>query len=251
MRKIKSLGLVGALYVISFAFMACSKNDGEGVEKPSSSKRIVKINVDKGSYVEETSFQYDSQGRLISEEKNWNTHSDKTTYTYNETSIIKKLKGDMWTASDNFTLSNGRIIRDVDESETVRNYTYDDSGYLIKQTFENEAQFNSGTIQFEWSDGNLIKYTKTRDEGSSTVYTITYSDISWPKNFFIEWDGTNIEAVLEPMGAFGKMPRYLPQKISLSSGREYTIDYTMVDGYVTKYIIQTSEKSEIYTLVWE
>lgn len=252
MRKIKNFGLVGGLFVISFAIMACSKNDGVDEEKPSSSKRIVKISEDRGSYVEETSFQYDSQGRLITEKSNWITHYETRNYTYNETSIIRKQEGDMGSASStNYTLSDGRIIREVRDESITKDYTYDDSGYLMKQTYDGGTQSDSGTILFEWSDGNLMKYTKTRDGGSSTVYTITYSDIAWPQNFFIEWDGTNIEAVLEPMGAFGKMPRYLPKKISLSSGREYTIDYTMADGYVTKYIIQTSEKSEINTLVWE
>ena len=209
---------------------------------------------------------HDSQGRVVkkteTETYGRQESSTTTTYTYGNNTIISKIQGD-WNNGEihTFTLSDGRITKDVEESRSrnsyTYNYTYDSNGYLKTQVFTDDSDYpNSGRIEFIWTDGNLTKISKVWDDGESYSMTISYSSIPWPKNWMHYWKGTNMDKILEPLGAWGKMPKNLPLKYVQvdddGNTEELTIDYTIENGEITKIIFQGNmyDNTEIYTIEW-
>lgn len=71
-----------------------------------------------------------------------------------------------------------------------------------------------------------------------------------------------IDGTLEPLGVWGNMPKNLPSKVVQSSNdfnSEYTYDYTIEDGVITKIVITGNGTeydrpivgTEIVTFEWE
>lgn len=254
------VALMMAAVIGSTAFVSCSSDDEESPKGGgTTSKRIVKMTWSNGDEIDITTFDYDSQGRVVKViETDMYGNSEETattTYTYGENTIIRKTQGD-WNDGDTYTytLSDGLITKEVYWKQN--NYTYDSNGYL--KTYIRE----DNKTEFTWTDGNLTKYTEVWGDDYSTfttTTTVSYSDILWPQNYMQYWDGTDMDIVFEPLGAWGKMPKYLPKKYvevyDDGTSREWTLDYTIENGEIVKVIYQSIEdgeiSTEITTIEWE
>lgn len=261
------VALMMAAVIGSTAFVSCSSDDEDGTKGGgTTSKHIAKMTwTYNDGWSETTTFDYDSQGRVvkknITEIGGW---SSTTTYTYGENTIISKCISDNEEEIHTYTLSNGRIIKDVQNnsygssSYTFSN-TYDSNGYIISQEYDISG--DDCTTTFTWTNGNLTKHlTPWGDNGDGkTEVTISYSDIAWPQNWMqdFEWDGCDV--ALEPSGVFGKMPKNLPKRIVLydgyyvyDKGYAYTIDYTIENGEITKIIYQYDDGDmAVCTIEWK
>ena len=227
MRKSILFVLLGLLVSVT-AFMACGGDDepSSGVT-PQSSKHVAKIITEEGSSFYESSFTYDSQGRVIKVTETesgtgTNSHSE-TEYQYGEMLIISKMKGEgtysngqsfTRTESHSYTLENGRIVKDEEKqnsSSSTDIFSYDANNYLS----------SINTKMLTWSDGS-----------------------------------SNMDANLFAIGYYGNIPKNLPSKTIASETSGYTYDYTFEGSYVTKAVItpfvedNKSHKS-ISTIIWE
>ena len=267
MRKSILFVLLGLLVSVT-AFMACGGDDessnnsstptnNETPSNPESPKHIAKIITEEGSSFYESSFTYDSQGRVIKVTETesgtgTNSHSE-TEYQYGEMLIISKMKGEgtysngqsfTRTESHSYTLENGRIVKDEEKQASSLNstsssrtdtFSYDANNYLS----------SINTTMLTWSDGNLIKLGDRSFE---------YSNYPWVKGFPLYLESSNMDANLFAIGYYGNIPKNLPSKTSRTSGATY--DYTFEGSYVTKVVItpfvenNKSHKS-ISTIIWE
>lgn len=251
------VGLMTAALIATAAFVSCSSDDDESSNGGggATSKRIVRAN--------DATIDYDSQGRIV-----MITGNDYvTTYTYGENTIIRKTQDDWGEKTNTYTLSNGLITKSVYKgSNTITTtYTYDSNGYMASQIEDIEDKYAPYTnkLALTWTDGNLTKLSEVQQHGDGysfrTTVTISYSDILWPQNFVMFWDktGLEIDAALEPLGVWGKMPKNLLNKIVsvydyYGDTFERTIDYTVENGEITKIIEQRSDgDTEILTLEWK
>ena len=253
MRKSILFVLLGLLVSVT-AFMACGGDDepSSGVT-PQSSKLVAKIITEEGSSFYESSFTYDSQGRVIKVTETesgtgTNSHSE-TEYQYGEMLIISKMKGEgtysngqsfTRTESHSYTLENGRIVKDEkkqNSSSSTDIFSYDANNYLS----------SINTKMLTWSDGNLIKLGDRSFE---------YSNYPWVKGLPLYLKGSNMDANLFAIGYYGNIPKNLPSKTIASETSGYTYDYTFEGSYVTKVVITPfvedikSHKS-ISTIIWE
>ena len=262
MEKLYSrMSLIMALMIGATAFVACSSDDDDdeapqGGGGETTSKRIAKITFEIDDESSITTFEYDSQGRVVKKNETYGyngNYNSTTTYTYGENTITSY--GD-----DNivctYTLSNGLVTKWVEEYKSdyypysyTYDCTYDSNGHIITLQGTDNEDFT-----WTWTDGNLTKLSKK----GSYSFTISYSNISWPQNWMHYWKGTNIDRVLEPLGAWGKMPKNLPTKFVrvYDNGKTngWTIDYTIENGDITKAIFQDldgANSPEIYTFEWE
>lgn len=252
------VALMMAAVIGSTAFVSCSSDDEESPKGGgTTSKHIAKMTWSDGDEIETTTFDYDAQGRVVKVVATdiyvGGGSSATTTYTYGGNTIISKTHGG-WNDGDTYTytLSDGLITKEVYWKQN--NYTYDSNGYLKSQILDD------GTTEFTWTDGNLTKYTEVSfTDAYTTTTTVSYSDILWPKNWMHYWKGTNMDHFLEPLGAWGKMPKYLPKKFvrvyNDGTSMEWTLDYTIENGEIVKVIYQSIEdgeiSTEINTIEWE
>ena len=237
--------IITALFV-SVVLVSCSNDEGDEKIGASSSKHIVREIYDDGRNIVMTEYFYDSRGRVIktneTEADSRGTKSATSTYTYGEGTIISQTKGD-WNNGEvhTYTLSDGIVSKEiirVGQEHNNNDYYYDSDGHIKTKKFYGGA--NNGELQFSWSDGVIKQYTKHWNNDSDTyTYTISYSNIPWPKNFIFYWKGTDMDAVLEPLGAWGKMPKYLPVKFERSDGSVFSVDYVIENGMVTKVIFDS------------
>lgn len=264
MKKLSSrLAFMMAMAVCTTAFVSCSSDDEDDPKGgETTSKRIVKMTWSDGDEINITTFDYDSQGRVMKIKETevggkYDEASITTTYTYGGNTIFSKTQGD-WNNENahTYTLSNGRIIKDIESGgdNGTHTYAYDNNDYVILQTYVHDV--DSGKIDFTWTDGNLTKYSDTRDDGSSYTYNISYSNMLWPQNWIHYW--IHMDVVFEPIGAWGKMPKNLPTKSVCVSSDGYTdgwtIDYIIENGLITKTIwkdLNDPSHTEITTFEWE
>ena len=253
-------------------FSSCGSSDDEDKSRidngpdSQSSKYILKRTYSNGSSIWESTYAYDSESRVTkiaeSRKSGNRTTSATKTYVYGGNTIISKNVGD-WNDGEvhTFTLNDGLIVRNVEgaigKNAYTYNYVYDDRGYIKSLSFADDSEFSvSGFMQFIWTDDNLTKIVKSLDSGIMTTTTISYSTIPWPRNWFQYWNGSNMDEELDPLGAWGKMPNYLPTKFTTTksngNNEEWTIDYTLENGDITKMVYKDSNGSdiEVYTLVW-
>ena len=172
--------MMAAVVIGSPVFTSCSNDDDNDSEDSESgemtSKHISKMTWSDGDKLEVTTYEYDSLERVVKKTKTViegrSEYSTTTTYTYGENTIISKTQGDSNDGETHtYTLSNGRMIRDVEEDNGrisyIRNYTYDSNGYLILQTFGDDSDDSySGKMEFGWNDGNLVASSKSPYSGS-------------------------------------------------------------------------------------
>lgn len=268
MRKSILFVLLGLLVSVT-AFMACGGDDepSSGVT-PQSSKHVAKIITEEGSSFYESSFTYDSQGRVIKVTETesgtgTNSHSE-TEYQYGEMLIISKMKekgtysnGQSFTFSEthSYTLENGRIVKDEEKQGSSLNstssswteiYSYDANNYLssISATGSN---IPSETKIIKWSNGNLIKLGNSSFE---------YSSYPWAKGFPFYLKGSNTDGILFSMGYYGNIPKNLPSKYTYSETSGFTYEYSFEGGYVTKVVttpfVETNKiQKSISTIIWE
>ena len=255
------VALMMAAVIGSTAFVSCSSDDEESPKGGGmTSKRIAKMTWSDGSKIETTTFSYDAQGRVVKViETDMRGGSESstttTTYTYGGNTIISKahyVSGNYENEETHtYTLSDGLIVKEVENYTSgssyssytnTYNYTYDSNGYLKTKDRD---------VEFTWTDGNLTKW----DRGDY-MYTVSYSDISWPQYYMAYINGTSIDLFLEPLGVWGKMPKNLPKKMvrvySDGETEAYTIDYTVENGEITKCISQHNDGyTEIITFEWK
>ena len=276
-KTISFLSLLFGLFVCVTVFSACggddepssggnngsSNNQTSGNDQtpntPQSSKHVAKIITEEGNSFYESSFTYDSQGRVtkVTETQSGtgtNSYSE-TEYQYGEMLIISKMtreetltNGQFITHSEthSYTLDNGRIVKDEDKQGSSLNstissrtdtFSYDSNNYLS----------SIGSKIITWSDGNLIKLGNRSFE---------YSNYPWVKGFPLYLKSSNMDANLFAIGYYGNIPKNLPSKTIASETSGYTYDYTFEGSYVTKAVItpfvedNKSHKS-ISTIIWE
>lgn len=264
-KSITKLAIMMAMFMSVTIVVSCGGDDDEvdgggSVVNPASSKRISKMkcvedNSVTGRWENEEYFFYDSQGRVIKlkEIKFGKDASVSTTIFDYEGNVINSITDTKWgTEKHNYILSNGRIIKDEENSDYITNYSYDNNGYIIS------SESPSKKILFTWTNGNLTKYTEYTEAPDNYSIQMEYTSIPWPKNFFFYIKGTNMEKCLEPLGAWGKMPKNLPSKYKAGDGTETFMDYsyTIENGLVTKidiyYRISIYEYlTATYTIEWE
>ena len=171
-KYISILSLTLGLLVSTIAFVACGSSDddstGGNSSDKQSSKHIIKIIEEEGGSIYESTFTYDSQGRVIkiieseSSGEGTNSHSEKT-YQYGETVIItKEITQESWSngqifsssESHSFTLENGLIIKDeerqsnnTNSSTHTYNNAYNADGYLISITESGSGNNNSKEVK--------------------------------------------------------------------------------------------------------
>ena len=251
--------LMATLVIGSTAFVSCSSDDEDGSNGGmETSKRIKKITDKYDGGITTITFDYDAQGRVIKKLETENKWKCKTTYAYGDNTISSKNdEGETHT----YTLSDGRITKDVVRdgggySDTY-NYTYDSNGYLKSRSFS-----YSETKELTWADGNLTKTSTLLGNDDSYNWVISYSNISWPKNFMLDVEYLPIDNALEPLGVWGRMPKNLPSK-AVHSGKdiniEYTYNYTIEGGVITKIVITDNgiaegepiAETETLTIEWE
>ena len=253
--------------LLCMTFLSACSGDEENANEINNnpSRHIVKISYGNGNSIEETTYDYDNHGRVIMATETWITSNSSisatTTYTYGGSTIISNTQGDFDRGSCTYSLSaDGLIVKSAENSYAGSSYSYthsyDKDGYLISQSFNDIDGFFSGKILYNWEDGNLTKIAKYDDDGGSYILTIDYSSIPWPKNWMLYWKGTNMDEVFELIGAWGKMPKFLPNKFTYDYGDGWTIDYVIEKGEIVKVVFRDLEDtdksaSEVYTVEWE
>ena len=279
-KNLSILSLLFGLFVCVTMFSACggddepssggnngSSNNSSIPSNPQSTKHIAKIITEEGSSFYESSFTYDSQGRVtkvIETQSGTGTNSlSETTYQYGEMLIVSKMNGEgtysngqsfTRTESHSFTLENGRIVKDEEKQGSSLNsiissrtdtFSYDANNYL--SSISSKGSDNESGTKITWSDGNLIKLGNRSFE---------YSNYPWAKGFPLYLKGGNMDANLFAMGYYGNIPKNLPSKYYTSETSGATYDYTLEGNYVTKVVItpfvenNKSHKS-ISTIIWE
>lgn len=253
-KTISLLCLLFGLFVCVTAFSACGGDDesSSGVP-PQSSKHIAKIITEEGSSFYESSYTYDSQGRvtkIIGTESGTSTNSySEIEYQYGEMLIVSKMKekgtysnGQSFTFSEthSYTLENGLIVKDKDDDYRTTTFSYDSNNYLKSIT-------DSETKMLTWSNGNLIKLGDNSYE---------YSSFPWPKGFPFYLKGSNVDANLFAIGYYGNIPKNLPSKYYQSEDYGFTYEYSFEGGYVTKVVttpfVETNKiQKSISTIIWE
>ena len=261
-KRFSFLSLLLGLFICVTVFSACGSdnepssggNSGSGSsETPQSSKPVVKITTEEGSSFYESSYTYDSQGRvtkIIGTESGTSTNSySEIEYQYGEMLIVSKMKekgtysnGQSFTFSEthSYTLENGRIVKDEEKqnsSSSTDIFSYDANNYLT----------SIDTKILTWSDGNLIKLGDRSYE---------YSSYPWPKGFPFSLKGSNMDANLIAIGYYGNIPKKLPSKYTYSETSGFTYEYSFEGGYVTKVVItpfvETNKiHKSISTIIWE
>ena len=265
-KSLSILSLLFGLFVCVTLFSACGGDDepssggngGSGSsDTPQTSKHVAKIITEEGNSFYESSFTYDSQGRVTKVTETLsgtgtNSYSE-TEYQYGEMLIISKMtreetltNGQFITHSEthSYTLDNGRIVKDEEKQGSSLNstissrtdtFSYDANNYLS----------SINTTMLTWSDGNLTELGNRSFE---------YSNYPWVKGFPLYLESSNMDANLFAIGYYGNIPKNLPSKTSRTSGATY--DYTFEGSYVTKVVItpfvenNKSHKS-ISTIIWE
>ena len=274
-KRFSFLSLLFGLFTCVTVFSACGSdnepssggNSGSGSsETPQSSKHVVKITTEEGNAFYESSFSYDSQGRvtkIIETESGagTNSHSEKT-YQYGEMLIVTKSvmevtysngQSSSLSESHSYTLENGRIVKDEEiqasngnSSSSIETFSYDANNNLSSISSKG-SNIESETKIITWSDGNLIKLGNRLFE---------YSNYPWAKGFPFYLKGSNTDANLFAMGYYGNIPKNLQSKTYTSEKSGWTFDYTLEGNYVTKVVVtplvetNKSQKS-ISTIVWE
>ena len=201
-------------------------NDSSGGdERPTTVKRIIKSTCDwtiysgsqKYSGTNITVYAYDEQGRLISDvevssnENKMPGHNYK--YTYDGTSFSKMLS------------DNGVQMSSV----TLTTHLFQHNGYMLS-----------------WSDDVLTSYKNY--SSSTSTYTVNYTNILWPENFFGPLS-LFFGNALCAYGVHGKLPRYLPVSVDAnyyypSSGN--TVENKDVEKY--SYILNDNGTVKEWTL---
>lgn len=241
------------MLLVAFAamvFVSCSDDDDDNVT-PFGGKQISKITYtdnDDGE-IESYTYDYDKQGRIISESAVYSQHeSDLTTYTYETNKITEKIinaySGNTHIWQTVYTLdSKGRIISSINEREETNIYSYDDKGQLIKISGEDN-------IRFTWENGNL---TKVEWNGYTTKYTYNRNE---NKNIGINYFSENMpNNILFNYGYFGAKNKNLMASTQEDSDSPYTNEYEFdKNGNVTtmkEYRIENGTKTLKTTVIVE
>ena len=269
-KRFSFLSLLLGFFVCVTVFSACGGDDepSSGVNNGSSNnnqKHVAKIITEEGSSFYESSFTYDSQGRVIKVTETQsgtgtNSHSE-TEYQYGEMLIISKMKGEgtysngqsfTRTESHSYTIENGLIVKDVRDyiynegssDKTTRTFSYDANKYLSSIS-RSDPDTDSETKAITWSDGNLTKLGKRSFE---------YSNYSWAKGFPFYIESSNVDEFLFANGYYGNIPKNLQSKTYTSEKSGWTFEYTIEGNYVTKVVIshfEDASKTQTMTFVWE
>lgn len=221
MKTVRFIGMAVMMAVGSFGFTACSGDDDED-GGGSGSGALIKQIIGVTDSDDDCTFEYDAMGRVIK--------ANSRTYTYGENAIYVN-------GSKEYELSNGRIVKEG-EYDT---HSYDNKGYL-----QHDGDGSDGYYTYTWKDGNLVKY------GNKYQYwTVTYSKMKWPKGWMHYWKSTEMDAYLEPSGAWGKMPKNLPSVMTEynkdgSVYRTFTFEYGVENNRITQLIETANYPNESY-----
>ena len=275
-KNLSILSLLFGLFLCVTVFSACGgddesssgDNNGSG-SIPQTSKHVAKIITEDGSRIFESTYTYDSQGRVIkvisTESATYENIRTVTTYQYGETVILLKEDEEVIEKSQSFnksrsyayTVENGRIVKYKDGS-TIYTYSYDANNYLSSVCIEYNNE--SRTVNITWSNGNPIKAGNV---------TYSYSNYDRVKGSGFSLSGCGMNGSLGNYGYYGNTPRNLLSKSSNRSAltdeeikeneyalNEWSYEYTFQDNYITKIIYTPTKENNknhktISTIIWE
>ena len=237
--------------VLILGFTSCGGDDESDNENggTTSSKRIAKVIDEESGYINEISFTYDSEGRVVRVVQNGNDSKfgpivSELTYQYSDTHIESYKHGQYSSRSHTYTLSNGLIVKDVEENLRsgdiiTSTYTYDDNGYMTSLTYRESGGYTE-KLNCVWKEGNLM---------SLADHEYSYSNILWSNRLFFYFDGSGIDQYLWSAGYFGKIPKYLPLTDSFN---DVSYEYTLCDGLVSEIrMIERGKVTYRRSYVWE
>ena len=269
----KIIMMVGAM-LLTIGFTACGSDDddnnnavtenqgGTGGNQDGTSTEIPSpyLTDASGNKIQVASigglmFSYDENGKLTEIRSSYRTYQLGETFTFtNYRSTDRKTESAFTTNDKGLIVTSeykyGKIVDsnwNVSETET-RNYNYNSENQLTGITYtrtyieESESGTRTGTVSFNWVDGNLISiidtstdsYTKNTGEqkvkNDKDTYTFEYGN---QVNVFKQVPAIVCEAAIdindiEMLGALGLIgvgPTYLPTNCTHTDkdGRQYTI----------------------------
>lgn len=268
LKAVSSLFLVFA----TVGLVACGDDDGDdggGGSSSGSSKVPAPYLVDSNgnkiqvSSVYNTSFTYDSDGKLTGLIYNDRTYTIGSTFTLSYSDEKRSYKCSILTNSDGLItqLSYTKTKTDGESETQTENFQYNSNRQLTKVnmsgTFveENEKGSFSGNMAFTWSNGNLMSYTYNYNESytnkkgekksdtENKTYTFEYGNQvnSFKQLPTTVWEHAIDISGIESLGALGLLgvgPVNLPTGYTKTDG-EYTNSYTLSyilnnDGSINK-----------------
>jgi hypothetical protein len=253
-----------ALLAFSMVFMsACSDDDGDGkgVEVKASPLKTVGV-VYEGDGVETFEFIYDANGRVTSINNIWTAEGEEPDepsviefdYTVANELTITRNGGETVYAID----ADNRITKEYWNEEKTEwlGYVYNSDGFMT-----NVVEHYDGEDHDKWlidvSNGNVIRHTRFRDDGTA----------SFVKEFtFITSGAGNVSALQQTNivdsqwkvvgGFYGKASKRLVSALNYWDGvgeeanvRTTTITYPVFDeeGRITTMVRSGSDWSESFT----
>lgn len=282
--------ILAVLFIVSLVTCSCDKNsNGNEAETASSGDKVTRIDV-RSYYDSEESFDkilcfsYDKTGNVNSFSVLYPSDTDPAGritegYMYSmessPSSLVleidyRMLKYDginddyavdvetYQDVADNFEVIEGRVSSVEEYSGTFFSfyplqYGYDDNGYLISKTDEND-DYNS--LSLEWNEGNVIKYRQA--ESNSLIVDFQYTDHAAPAelgNFLTDFIINRLSSFTSPYVFFtGNGSKNLPSYVSFrTSDSEYSLniefEYEFSDGKVSLMTCTLDESSYVYTYV--
>ena len=236
------------LFVFSlFSISGCGDNESDN-ENMSDSKHISKIIEETKGIVNEYTFTYDSNGRVVELIRNSTSSKASGTrkfkYQYNENVIFKlDYYNDEFQYKDTFYIENGKVIEYIkSDSGTPRHikYSYNEDDYLYK--YDNNFLVTGRDVscngELVWKDGNLDVFYYFQVDS----VPCTYSDYRWNKGMVLDFKENVVpstEPILLAEGYFGKLPKNLPSKVHNTK-----YEYTISGGYVTKIVKETIDPNK-------
>ena len=249
MKIFRFLGMAVVAVCMCANFTACSK-DGNGSDSGTSSgeKRLVKMVLGDGEYVETYSFTYDDQGRVIEMRVGDGNDAWNILYKYEGNTISTINDGQ---TEYIYTIENGLIRSTFDpnapSNQSTESYTYNIAGRLVYISAYTDTDI-------KWDGDKLISIVGPYDFHD----TYTYGNITCKKGYHpllgvTRFWATNPEFV-------GMKTNQLPASCAKKfngSYREY--DYTETyqyefdsEGYISKIIVTDDRGyTSFYTLTWK
>lgn len=232
--------------------------------------------------VDKNTFTYNADGKLISQKVSGISNSGTEllpydwTFAYGTNQITITAPDDDMGEKRNkttMTLDNGSVKTMVieyyrsEEKETCT-LTYTADGYLQKLESTTPSEGSDPyvfTEEFEYKDGNLVKYTYTKGEKRKDIYTFKYGNGTYKNSGTIDLFSTYSDIFMSSsaplmLGVAGKRSEKLPVSVNLVSIYledneqddlgDVTYSYNVADGLVVSYT-QSDDTDNTYKITYK
>ena len=222
------------LIVGAFALTSCNKEPAVPVTRTVLTS-IVGSNVDMYDNTLET-FKYDENYRIIevvSKNPFINKYQHELSYTYGDGTIVAEGIEDGVVVYYACTLdAEGRIVTidrtfedNGNKTEGHYSYTYDENGHLVSSTntYDYDDPQGGTTANYTW-EGDELKQI----ESAKGVLITTFEASDAPAEaFFYYYSYEKALSYLCPQGCFGRVPKHLPSKRTVSAHINNIVLYSM------------------------